>query len=500
MQKRYLSLWFRQLLTDHLCIANPSLQRMPLVISIKEKGKLLVKTCNNAALKQGIKPEMSIADVKALVSDVVVEGNIEGQECELLKELGEWCIRFSPSVAIDGIDGLLIEITGCCHLWGGEANYLRDLLTRIKERGYQVRGAIADTIGAAWAIARYGKEKAIIASGEHYHAILNLPPEALRLESSLVQRLSKLGMYSIGNFIDIPRTVLRRRFGESLLLKIAQAMGNTEECLKPIYLPEPYTERLPCLEPIRTAKAIGIAIQKLLDALCFRLQKEGMGLRKATLTCYRVDGKVVSIAIGTHKASNHHEHLNQLLKMRIVNIEPALGIELFVLEAASTESVEVTQQAMWATSLKSSEQQVAEVLDRIAMRAGKHAIQRFLPQAHYWPERSVKKVNSLDEKPTIPWPDQERRPTHLLARPQKVIVSAPIPDYPPILFVYRGKRHDIKKADGPERIEQEWWIESGEHRDYYLVEDEIGRRYWIFRSGHYQADQQAEWFLHGFFA
>ncbi|WP_017259528.1 Y-family DNA polymerase [Pedobacter arcticus] len=499
MQKRYLSLWFKQLLTDQLAIANPSLNEAPLVIAIKERGRQSVKCYNNFALKQGIKPGMSIADVKALVPDVVVEDDEEGTERHLLKDLAEWCIRFSPIVAIDEPDGLLIDLTGCCHLWQGEVPYLRELLTRLRKKGYQVRGAIADTAGAAWAIARYGKEKAIIASGEHYHAVLSLPPVALRLENNLVQRLHKLGLHRIENFIDIPRSVLRRRFGEALLLRIAQAMGKAEEFLKPIYIPEPYTERLPCLEPVRTAEAIEIAIQKLLEALCGRLQKQGMGLRKAVLACYRIDGKVVSVCIGTHKSTHHIQHLYQLLKMRIVNIEPALGIELFVLEASGIEPVELLQQPIWTSSHESDEQLLAEVLDRIALRAGKNAIQRYLPQAHYWPERSIKKVNSLEEKPTIPWPTDKPRPTHLLAVPQPVLVSAPIPDYPPILFVYKGKRHDIKKADGPERIEREWWIESGEHRDYYVVEDETGKRYWLFRSGHY-AEERSEWFIHGFFA
>lgn len=500
MQKRYLSLWFKQLLTDQLIIADPSLKEVPLIIAVKERGKQLVKACNNFALNQNISLGMSLADARALVPDVVVEDAVAGAEYLLLKELGEWCIRFSPLVTIDEPDGLLMDISGCCHLWGGEAPYLRELLTRIRIKGYQVRGAIADTAGVAWAVARYGTEKAIINSGEHYHAILSLPPVALRLEENLVQRLHKLGMHKIGNFIDIPRSVLRRRFGETLLLRIAQAMGNTTEYLAPIYLPEPYTERLPCLEPIRTAKAIEIAIQKLLEALCARLQKEGMGLRKAVLTCYRIDGRVVSVNIGTHKSTHHNQHLQQLLNMRIVNIEPALGIELFVLEASGIERVEVNQQAMWAKSQESDEQLVAEVLDRIALRAGKDAIQRYLPQEHFWPERSIKKVSSLNEKPTIAWQNNKPRPTYLLAVPQKVLVSAPIPDYPPILFVYKGKRHDIKKADGPERIEREWWIESGEHRDYYLVEDEKGKRYWLFRSGHYQENQKAEWFVHGFFA
>ncbi|ADY51893.1 DNA repair nucleotidyltransferase/DNA polymerase [Pseudopedobacter saltans DSM 12145] len=499
MQKRYLSIWFKYLLPDALAILRPELKELPLIIVVKERGRQLVKYCNDIALKEGIKTGITVADARALVPDIILEDYEEGSERQLLKELGEWCIRFSPAVAIDGNDSLLIDLSGCSHLWNGEIPYLKDLLNRLKAKGYHVRGAIADTIGAAWAIARFGKEKAIIPAGEQYRFLLSLPPAALRLESTLIQRLHKLGMYRLESFIDLPPSVLRRRFGEDLLLRIAQALGHVEEFLDFIYIPQPYTERLPCLEPIRTAKGIELAIAQLLDALCFRLRREGMGLRQALLKCYRVDGRMVTVSIGTHKPSHHMGHLQKLLGMRIAHIEPALGIELFILEASGIEPIELSQQAIWAISSEADELLVIELLDRIAMRAGKNAIQRFLPQEHYWPERSVKSVTNLDEQPSIPWSVYRPRPTHLLACPEPIRVTAPIPDYPPILFIYKGKKHIIKKADGPERIEREWWLEAGEHRDYYTVEDEAGRRYWLFRSGHYH-HQQDQWFLHGFFA
>ncbi|RRN77998.1 DNA polymerase Y family protein, partial [Pseudoxanthomonas sp. SGD-10] len=303
----------------------------------------------------------------------------------------------------------------------------------------------------------------------------------------------------IKSFIDIPRSVLRRRFGDVLLLRIAQALGHTHEFLKPIHIPEPYSERLPCLEPVRTAKGISIAIHQLLENLCSRLYKEGMGLRKATLSCYRVDGQIQKINIGTHQSSNRIEHLQKLLEMCITTIEPALGIELFVLEAEGIEPVEIVQQAIWTTSSENDKMLVTELIDRISLRAGKDAIQRFLPQEHYWPERSIKAVANLEEEPAITWSAEKSRPTQLLVSPEPIRVTAPIPDYPPILFIYKGQKHIIKKADGPERIEREWWIDKGEHRDYYLVEDEHGKRYWLFRSGHYH-NQQHQWFLHGFFA
>jgi protein ImuB len=126
-------------------------------------------------------------------------------------------------------------------------------------------------------------------------------------------------------------------------------------------------------------------------------------------------------------------------------------------------------------------------------------VHRYLPAEHYWPERSYRKATSLGETAASAWKVNVPRPTQLLCPPERIEVSAPIPDYPPMLFVYKKEVHRILKADGPERIEQEWWLEEGQHRDYYQVEDEDGGRYWIFRLGHYH-DKDYQWFVHGFFS
>ncbi|HKG69574.1 MAG TPA: hypothetical protein VKA92_11945, partial [Segetibacter sp.] len=136
--------------------------------------------------------------------------------------------------------------------------------------------------------------------------------------------------------------------------------------------------------------------------------------------------------------------------------------------------------------------------DRLAGKVGSNAIRRYLPDEHYWPERSIKTASSIQEQKTTEWRLDRPRPIQLLTTPEYIEVTAPVPDYPPMNFRYKGKLHKIKKADGPERIEQEWWIQDGQHRDYYAVEDEEGYRYWLFRLGHYDEDYQ--WFIHGFFA
>jgi protein ImuB len=176
-----------------------------------------------------------------------------------------------------------------------------------------------------------------------------------------------------------------------------------------------------------------------------------------------------------------------------------LGIELFLLEAPVTETLSEEQETLWNISQGSENKVIMNLLDRIGVRVGMDKIHRYLPDEHHWPERSVKLAASLQEKSTVTWRSDLPRPVSLLHQPERIEVTAPIPDYPPMLFRYKGKIHKISKADGPERIEQEWWLQQGLHRDYYCVEDASGARYWIFRLGHY-GENNPEWFIHGFFA
>jgi protein ImuB len=234
--------------------------------------------------------------------------------------------------------------------------------------------------------------------------------------------------------------------------------------------------------------------------LCLRLLQDQKGLRQATFRGYRVDGRIEQVQIGTSRASNNVHHLFKLFLLKLPTIEPALGIELFVLEAALVEDVSSYQEKLWESTCGLEDISLAELIDRLVNKIGTNHIHRYLPDEHHWPERSIKKASSLLEPLTTPWNTCTQRPIRLLTVPERIDVTAPIPDYPPMLFRYQGKLHTIKKADGPERIEREWWLEEGQHRDYYRVEDEHGSRYWLFRSGHYSADKAHEWFIHGFFA
>lgn len=499
MQKRFIYIWFHHLITNWFVIRRPELKDTAFVFAGPELRRMVIRAASAAADAHGIRPGIPLADAKAIVPDLQVFDDKPGRDVKLLTAIAEWGIRYAPLVATAPPDGIIMDISGCAHLWGGEQAYLDEIRSRLQALGYVVSAAIADTIGTANAIARYGKSEFIVPAGGQAAALLPLPPAALALEPAILQRMFKLGLHQINSFIHMPRTVLRRRFGEELLLKLSQALGQSPEMMRPLHITPPYQERLPCLEPVRTRSGIELAIKMLLDKLCSRLQGEGKGLRSALLKCYRVDGRIIQVEIGTSTASAHISHLFKLFELKIQTIAPGLGIELFSMDAAKTEDVSPLQEAIWSDNPGTDDRRVAELMDRLAMKVGAAAIHRYLPEAHHWPERTVRNALSIHEQPSISWGNSRPRPTQLLAQPEPVAVSAPIPDYPPMLFIYKGKRHQVKKADGPERIEREWWLDKGEHRDYYYVEDQDGQRYWLFRSGHYSASH-SQWFIHGFFA
>ncbi len=500
MGKRFVTIWFRHLKTDWFTIQNPELRNLPFVLAVPDHGRKIITASNIFASQEGIETGMVVADAKAILPALKVIDDDTSLPEKLLKSIARFCIRYTDAVSIDLPDGLILDVTGCAHLWGGEKNYIKEINARLSNRGYDVRATMADTIGAAWAIAHYGGSSPIIESGKTMEALLQLPPAALRLEPEPTDRLYKLGLRKILQFIHMPRAALRRRFGIFTLLRIDQAIGNEEETIHPIIPIEPFRERLPCLEPIVTLTGITIALQRMLNAQRLTLNAKGMGIRKAVFSCYRVDNKVEQIEIGTNRATSNPKHLFKLFEEKIQTIEPALGIEIFMLEATKTEKIFNRQEQLWNTAGGIDDPAIAELMDRLTNRFGSEPIRRYQPLERHMPENSYKKAENLFFVDRVSFIVDRPRPLHLLPIPQPIEVTAPIPDYPPMNFRYKNILHKIKKADGPERIEPEWWISEGRHRDYYAVEDEAGGRYWIFRAGHYAQDRSPNWFMHGFFA
>jgi len=499
MAHRFLSIWFKNLVTDWLALKKPALAQLPFVMAASHRGRMVVTSVSHLAEKQGIEEGMPLVDARLIIPGIQVIDDQPDRATKLLKALAEWCSRYTPIAAVDGVDGLLLDVTGCPHLWGGERPYFKEIILRLRGSGYNVRGGMADTIGAAWAVARHGNISPLIEPGQQRDAIYPLPPTALRLSPETREALFHFGIFRIEQFADLPKKALYRRFPQELVHQLEKALGTRDEYLQPLESPVPYHERLPCLEPILTATGIEIALQRLLHQLCTRLEKEGKGLRSAIFRCHRVDNHLQQLEIGTTRPSYNGHHLFGLFKEKLPSIEPALGIELFTLHAPIIEPAKALQEMLWGGPAGLEDIQIAEWMDRVIDKLGPGSVQRFLPAAHHWPERSQQLAHSIADQPDTTWSRRQSRAIRILAVPRPIQVTAPVPDYPPMSFRYQNKLHERRKAAGPERIEREWWLEDGEHRDYYWFENQHGRRYWIFRSGWHSTDKQSQWFLHGFF-
>jgi protein ImuB len=482
-------------MTDWFTRLRPAHKDTPFVFAIKEKHRHLVTFASATAAALGIRADMAVSDAKILLPSLEVI-HADPDPKDLLQRIALRFIRYSPEVAVDPPDGILVNITGCSHLWGGEEAYYQEIVGRILAGGYHVRAAIADTPGAAWAFARHLKEPAIVPPGDHRRLLPQLPPPALRLSPHTLGRLRKLGLAAIQNILNQPRQTLTPRFGKELLLRLDQAFGQVDEYLIPVIPPVPYCERLPCLDPIVTAGGIEYALTTLLGMLCHRMQRESKGLRTAVFKCYRVDHTVLELSVGTARPSYSVTHLFKLFEPKISDLEPALGIELFTLEALTVEEANPAQEALWGGPGGTD---LMELLDRIANKTGTDGLARYFPAQHHWPERSYVRVSVDQSNPSELWP-ADLRPFHIFDSPEPIVVTAPIPDYPPMSFQYRNRLYKVAAANGPTRIESEWWIDNARPRDYYTVEDQDGARYWIFRSGHYGEAQAARWYLHGLFA
>ena len=448
---------------------------------------------------------MSLADARALHPALGVRRADPVGDAADLNALAAWCGRWSPWTAPEGTDGIWLDITGCAHLRGGEAALVAEVADRLQAQGIAARAAIGDTAGAAWAVARHGQEP-IVPSGETKTALVSLPIAGLRLPSLLVAELDRLGLRRIGELFVLPRGDLAARFGEVLTTRLDQALGDAAEPLSPLS-PEPqrWTRRR-FAEPIARPEDISAILGQLMEELCGLLAEEGLGLRQLVWSCFRVDGQVERTMIGTARASRDAIHLARLLRERIETIDPGLGIEDMVLAATEVEALGARQFALRDRTLSPFARNDAELgalLDRLANRLGAQAVVRFLPQESHLPERASVPAPVFATTKAAAWSPKRIRPIRLLPRPEPIEAIALVPDDSPISFRWRHLSHRVARADGPERIGGEWWRKGGGGitiRDYYRVEDEAGRRFWLYRAGLFAPDKPARWFLHGIFA
>jgi protein ImuB len=516
MPRRYLAIWLKFWATDRRRRATaagaPRADR-PLVLVESVGPRRQVAASDPRAQALGIAPGISLTDAQAMQPDLDAQPADRSGDLAALHRLAEWASRFSPLVAPDPADGLMLDITGCAHLWSGEEKMLADALRRLRGHGFEVCGAIAGTIGAAWAAARFGIAP-IIPQGAVSGALAGLPVQALRLDAATVDGLNRLGLRRIGDLYPLKRSSLAQRFGTGLLTKLDQALGCAAETLSPLTPLPDHRVTLGFAEPISAPESIRRIAEILVERLARELAEHQRGARALKLAAYRLDGAVSAITIGTARASAEARHIFHLLAERLEQIDPGPGIEFISLAAERTEIVAPLQSGMIDTPYDPdgeaaiSAADLAPLMDRLANRLGADRLARPAPEESHMPERAIKLMPPLAEtKKKSQWPNLPPRPTRLLPHPEPIEVTALVPDEPPVQFRWRRINHRVTWSEGPERIAPEWWRptsgdanESNETRDYYRIQDESGGRYWVYRAGLYEAGKVPRWYLHGVFA
>ncbi len=486
-----------RLLRARRSTASPGPPPEPFVLVREARNCQEVAAASAEALRLGIKAGEPLARVRARLPGLHVEPHDAAADAAALARLGHWLrARMSPLVALDPPDGLFLEAAGASHLFGGEARMLETLVARLARSGLSARAALADTAGAAHALARFAAAPTLVVPPHaHPESLAPLPVAALRLPAEDAAGLARLGIATIADLLALPRASIGRRFGLPLLRRLDAALGQAGEPLGFLPHPEQLAVTLPLAEPVAEPQALHALIDRLVPLLCQKLAQGGQGARRLDLLFQRLDGTIAAVRTGTAAPSREVAHLARLLHLLVDGVDPGFGIEAATLACPLAATLPPQQQG------PDSGPGLAETVDRLAARLGEGAVFRLAPRAAAFPEASVVSAPPLA---TISgsWPAHLPRPTRLVEPPERVDAIAMLPDRPPVMFVWRGRRHRVRAADGPERMHGEWWTEpAGPVRDYFVVEDEEGARFWLFRCGDGEdpATGDFSWHLHGLF-
>ena len=484
----------------------------PVALVIEAAHGQLVHAVTAAAAERGARPGMRLTDARALDPALQAEPADPAGDAALLNLLARWAGRWSPRVEVDGEEGLRLDASGVAHLFGGEAGLVADMETRLASLGLTARVAIAPTAAAAWALARFAP--CVIDESELMEALAPLPVAALRLDARAVQILERLGLKTIGQLSEVPRKSLQRRFREAdnPLHALDRALGRRDEPLTGERAEPPPRALAKLSEPAMHPEAAAQALDRLVPELARQLEERKLGARRLHLAGYRVDGSVAGAGVATAIPSREPKHLRRLLIDKAAALDPEYGFDAFALTASWCEPLGAAQESL--VEEPGGETEVAKLVDRLSVKLGPERVRRPQPIASHVPERANGWSPAISssrgaQRRGDPVLDcfaplaMTKRPEHLLDRPEAIAVVYATPEGLPRRFVWRRQVHDIARVEGPERIAPEWWRERSTKRlrDYYRVEDNDGRRYWIVREGVVGDGRGGapEWYIHGLF-
>ncbi|WMT89054.1 DNA polymerase Y family protein [Pelagibacterium sp. H642] len=510
-KKRYLALWLPLISTDRLhrqFRANGQKPADPLVVVARKGNVSTLVGADAPARAKGLVPGLKLADARARVARVDVVEHDEEADAKLVEAIADWCDRYSPFVAIEPPDGIVCDITGVAHLFGGEPGLIADMEGRLRMQGFSARIAIAGTSRAARALARFGGGGIAPPDAEaQWTATLRI--EALECESKVSLALHRAGLKRIADLAARPRQPLAARFGEAMTTALAQILGEVDLPITPRRPLPDFVAEQRFADPIGLRDDISLALETLSERLCAQLHRHGQGGRCFEAAFFRADGKVTRIELLSGQPLKDAKSLRRLFDMRLEALtdplDPGFGFDLIRLAALAGDDMPAAQSGLDGRAM--AEVEVRDLTDRLSARFGAGSVTRFVPRNSHLPEQAVCEVAAIsDERPAGVWrPGQSfgmpSRPLFLFHLPPNIEVIAEVPHGPPRRFRWRKAWFDILRAEGPERISPEWWHDADERdRDYFRIEDAKGRRFWVYRHGFYGAGSDpVRWYLHGIF-
>ena len=469
-----------------------------------------ITATNQVAEKVGINIGMPLSDARALAINLITEEATPDIDMSCLRHLTLWCLRYSPLVSLRAPDDILIDITGCAHLFGDEEQMLSDIHTRLRSFNLTSRLGLSDTIGAAWAASHYGQSsKTLIPSGEQRLFLGPLPMSALRLEENLLSRLRQLGLRHIKQILDLPTAPLTKRFGPLLAQRLQQGLGKYPEIFDPLFLPPDHSLSHPFIEPVCYLDGVSLALENLTNRMSLLLDQQKNAARRLHLNLFRVDGHLEQISVNTSRPCHEAPHMLLLFREKLSQLgeemDAGFGYDLMTLNAFEVKPRQ-DHQSSWNAEEYQEQESLSRLQDRFGNRFGFDQVNHWEQVESHIPERSIQRISAQKSQPSTPPPPYDLlRPLLLLPRAVPITVLAEVPDGPPIRFEWKRRHYSIIAAEGPERIAPEWWRkapqDSFQTRDYYRVEDKNGYRFWIYRDGLYErAEDHPRWFIHGFFS
>jgi len=512
--RRYLAIWLPFLPSDRLRrqerrppVSSAAPVDAPVVLVEPVKGALRLAAVDRRGLELGLVPGLALADARARLPGLRAVQHDPVADAALIDRMAEDCDRWTPLVALDAPHGLMLDVTACAHLFGGEEGLRRRVLSRFRSGGFEARAAIAGTPEAARACARFSPVE-IVPPGGEAQAVGPLPIAALELPEESRLALSRAGLKRIRDLLDQPTQPLAARFGEALPVRLRRVTGREDRRITPLRAPPACLVEQPFPEPIARTEDIERTLHRLLARAALVMEPRGEGGRRFEASFFRTDGAVRRVSVGTGRPTRDPDVLMRLFRERLEALadplDPGFGFDLVRVAVPVLEPVAVLQSSLEGESRE--EDDFAALVDRLVARHGLARVLRFATRDTHDPLRQSLLVPAdRPLPPATPEPDEDetpRRPLRLFEPPQPVEVLAEVPDGPPVRFRWRRVLHEVARAEGPERIAPEWWRDADvPTRDYYRVEDAQGRRFWLYRAGLYDREPHTpRWYLQGLFA